>query len=101
MQIIEEIQLNSPLACGNSSYVLDINADDEAVVYSLQPPYDKAQTYHSQDSKIEFIFFFEDLDIFGVSETMNAEDIRLYDARNFEEEPSTGQKKFRLLQSNL
>lgn len=40
LKIIEDIQIKSTMACGNGKFVVDINGD-MAVVYDMQPPYEK------------------------------------------------------------
>ena len=46
----------------------------------MEAPYEKVQTYDSETSKVSMIFFFEDLGVFGISDSREAHDIRLYDS---------------------
>jgi len=67
------------MACGNGKYVVDVNGD-KAIVYQMEAPYGKMQTYPSSTSRISLLLFLEDIGVFGISDTRNAADIRLYDS---------------------
>ena len=79
LQTVEELQLKSTMACGNGKYVVDANGD-KAIVYQMEAPYEKMQTYQSSTRKISLLLFLEDIGVFGISDTRNAADIRLYDS---------------------
>ena len=70
------------MACGNGKYIVDANGD-KAIVYQMEAPYERVQTYQSSTSKVSLLFFFQDIGVFGISDTRNAADIRLYDSEVF------------------